>query len=82
MANPELGMLTDDPDPQAVSPMSLVCTVTRQTVTALPGHGLVDTGAQEGVCGLWHFRRWVCGLGKLYGLQPAFLPLNAGDRTG
>ena len=59
-----------------------MCIRDRQTVTALPGHGLVDTGAQEGVCGLWHFRRWVCGLGKLFGLRPAFLPLTEGDRTG
>ena len=28
------------------------------------------------------FGRWVCGIGKLFGLRPAFLPLNDGDRTG
>ena len=25
----------------------------------LPCHGLVDTGAQDGVVGLWHWQRWV-----------------------
>ena len=75
-------MLPNNLASQALNPTSFVYTASRQTVTALPGHGLVDTGAQEGVCGLWHFRRWVCGLGKLFGLRPAFLPLNEGDRTG
>ena len=36
---------------------------------------MVDTGAQDGVIGLWHFQRWVACLAKCHGLRPAFLPL-------
>ena len=27
-------------------------------LVTLPCHGLVDTGAQDGVISLWHFQRW------------------------
>ena len=40
-----------------------------------PCHGLIDTGAQDGTIGLWHFQRWVCCLALEFGLQPVFLPM-------
>ena len=47
-----------------------------------PCHGLVDTGAQDGVIGLWHWQRWVVCLALFYKLQPAFLPLPESREAG
>ena len=33
-------------------------TVSLNCLATLPCHGLVDTGAQEGTVGLWHWQRW------------------------
>ena len=41
----------------------------------MPCHGLVDTGAQDGLIGLWHFQRWVACLASQHGLVPAYLTL-------
>ena len=38
-----------------------------------PCHALVDTGAQEGVVGLWQMQRWMICLALLYRLQPRFI---------
>ena len=35
------------------------------------GHALVDTGAQSGVVGLYHWQLWVAAL-AYFGLQPVF----------
>ena len=40
-----------------------------------PCHALVDSGAQDGVIGLWHWQRWAICLAKCHGCQPVFYPL-------
>ena len=44
-------------------------------LSTLPCHGLVDTGAQDGVVGLWHWQRWMVCLAQCFHLQPVFQPL-------
>ena len=56
-------------------PRSLQYTVSLNCLTTLPCHGLVDTGAQEGTVGLWHWQRWVANLGLVHKLRPGFLPI-------
>ena len=48
----------------------------------LPCHGLVDTGAQDGVIGLWHFQRWYACLAHLHGLRPRFEKIAPGCVAG
>ena len=48
----------------------------------LPTHALVDTGAQDGVIGLWHFQRWIVCLAVCHNLQPQYLPLPNVCETG
>ena len=38
----------------------------------LPGHGLVGTGAQDGVIGLWNFQRWCVCSAHLHWLKPKY----------
>jgi len=40
-----------------------------------PCHALVDTGAQDGVVGLWHWQRWMICLNLCHSLKPVFQPL-------
>ena len=40
-----------------------------------PCHALVDTGAEDGVVGLWHWQRWMVCLALCHGRQPVFIPL-------
>ncbi len=44
-----------------------------------PCHALVDTGAQEGVVGLWHWQRWIICLALCFDLKPMFrqVPVHA-----
>ena len=37
-----------------------------------PCHALVDTGAQDGVIGLWSWQRWVVCLALCCGLRPVY----------
>ena len=47
-----------------------------------PCHALVDTGAQDGVVGLWHWQRWVVCLAKCHNLQPVFHTLPDSCEAG
>ena len=47
-----------------------------------PCHGLTDTGAQDGVVGLFDSQRWVICLALVHGLQPSFLPLPEHAEAG
>ena len=47
-----------------------------------PCHGLVDTGAQDGVVGLHDWQRWVVSLAKIHNLQPMFLELPERAEAG
>eukprot|EP00973_Karenia_brevis_P042783 5922356-Karenia_brevis.AAC.1 len=48
----------------------------------MPCHGLVDTGAQDGVCGLWHFQGWCACLAKRHGLRFRFRPVPTEFEAG
>ena len=52
--------------------MSLLYPTNYLGLVTLPCHGLVDTGAQDGVIGLWHFQRWCELLAQHHGLRPLF----------
>lgn len=41
-------------------------------LTTTPGHALVDTGAQDGTVGLWHFQRWMLYQYICFKLKPVF----------
>ena len=60
--------------------MSLLYPISYLGLVTLPCHGLVDTGAQDGVIGLWHFQRWCALLAQQHGLIPP--NLNAGGIWG
>ena len=51
-------------------------------LATLPCHRLVDTGAEDGVIGLWHFQRWCACLAKLHKLRPRYLPVPKGLDAG
>eukprot|EP00973_Karenia_brevis_P041714 5773619-Karenia_brevis.AAC.1 len=51
-------------------------------LATLPCHGLVDTGAQDGVCGFWHFQRWCACLAIRHGLRPRFIPVPESFEAG
>ena len=44
-------------------------------LVTLPCHALIDTGAQDGVVGLWHFQRWMVCLMHCFSLRPVFQEL-------
>ena len=50
-------------------------------LSMLPGHALVDTGAQSGVVGLKCWQIWVAGLAE-HGLQPLFIEMPADLEAG
>ena len=58
--------------------MSCIFPTSYSGLVTLPCHGLVDTGAQDGVIGLWHFLRWCACLAQQHGLRPVFeeIPSN------
>ena len=45
-------------------------------------HALVDTGAQDGCMGLWHFQRWMLCLAELFQLTCIFLPTPDNHQCG
>ena len=47
-----------------------------------PCHGLIDTGAQDGVVGLFDWQRWVVCLALVHGLQPLFRPVPERAEAG
>ena len=46
-----------------------------QGLATLPCHALVDSGAQDGVVGLWHWQRWAVCLALIRKLMPVFQTL-------
>ena len=44
-------------------------------LATLPCHALVDSGAQDGVVGLWHWQRWAVCLAIVHKKMPVFQPL-------
>ena len=55
--------------------MSLLYPISYLGLVTPPCHGLVDTCAQDGVIGLWHFQRWCALLAQQHGLRPLFEPI-------
>ena len=51
-------------------------------LATLPCHGLVDTGAGDGVIGVLHFMRWVANLALPHGHRPRYMKLPEGTRAG
>ena len=47
-----------------------------------PCHGLIDTGAQDGVVRLFDRQRWVVCLALVHGLQPVFRPVQEQAEAG
>ena len=51
-------------------------------LTTSPCHALVDTGAQQGVVGLWHFQRWIICLAMCFDLKPMFRQVPSQAEAG
>ena len=51
-------------------------------LVTMPCHALVDTGAQDGVIGLWSWQRWVVCLGLCQGLRPVYQPVARDCEAG
>ena len=49
-----------------------IYTAVFQGLATLPCHALVDSGAQDGVVGLWHWQRWAVCLALVHKLMPVF----------
>ena len=47
-----------------------------------PCHGVVDTGAGDGVIGVWQFMRWMANVALHHGLRPRYIKLPEGTRAG
>ena len=65
-----------------ISFMSANCMGTFAGLMTRPCHGLVDSGAQDGVIGLWHFHRWLLCLWTMHRLQPLYHPMPTGEAGG
>ena len=50
-------------------------------LATLPCHALVDSGAQDGVVGLWHWQRWVVCLAIVHKRMPVFQTLPTWCQT-
>ena len=51
-------------------------------LVTFPCHGLVDTGAGDGVIGVWHFMRWMANLAIHWGLRPRYTEVDPETRAG
>ena len=51
-------------------------------LATLPCHGLVDTGAGDGVIGVWHFMRWMANLALHHSLRPRYTEIDKNMRAG
>ena len=63
------------PQPPSLNFITLSYAESFTGLMTLPCHGLVDTGAQEGVIGMWHVQRWLVCLAMVHGLKLRFISL-------